>query len=104
MPGRKQVFRFEEGGRATHDVIARHDEPGAGRPLLEKVMEKGRRLPAGRRSWREARDHAAREIARLPERIVRLEPAHPPYRVESSESLLRYYERVAEDLAEGGQS
>jgi len=104
LPGRKQVFRFEEGGRATHDVIARHDEQGPGRPLLERVMAKGRRLPAGRRSWREARDHAAREIARLPERIVRLEPADPRYRVEWSESLRRYYDRVAGDLAEGGES
>jgi nicotinate phosphoribosyltransferase len=45
LPGRKQVFRIEEGGRAVRDVIARAEEALPGRPLLRPVMRGGRRLP-----------------------------------------------------------
>ena len=37
LPGRKQVFRFEQGGLAVRDVIGRHDEDQRGRPLLVPV-------------------------------------------------------------------
>src|SRR5690606_6992174 len=46
-PGRKQVFRQIENGRMAGDVVGAHDERLAGEPLLQKVMEGGRRLPAG---------------------------------------------------------
>lgn len=91
LPGRKQVFRVEEDGMAVRDLLARHDEappPGA-RPLLHKVMEGGRRLDASRRTLDQARQHARDEIARLPERIRRIEPADPPYPVEVSDTLAR---------------
>ncbi|HEX6940979.1 MAG TPA: nicotinate phosphoribosyltransferase [Longimicrobiales bacterium] len=87
LPGRKQVFRLEEGGRAVGDVIARHDEALPGRPLLVKVMERGRRLPAGRATLDAARARAADEIARLPDHVRALEPADPPYPVRISERL-----------------
>ncbi len=45
LPGRKQVYRTE-----SHDVIALHDESVDGRPLLEKVMAGGKRLPPGTRT------------------------------------------------------
>jgi nicotinate phosphoribosyltransferase len=44
LPGRKQVFRLEEEGRAFRDVIARAEETLPGRPLLRPVMHGGRRL------------------------------------------------------------
>src|SRR6266498_2868192 len=45
LPGRKQIFRVEPDGVALYDVIARHDEAACGRPLLQRVMRKGTRLP-----------------------------------------------------------
>ncbi len=101
MPGRKQIFRIEEDGRAVRDVIGRSNESCDGRPLLVKVLEKGRRLPEGDSDWRDARRRAEREVALLPERVQALEPADPPYPVEFSRELRRYYERVAGDFEAG---
>jgi nicotinate phosphoribosyltransferase len=78
------------------DVLARADEQHPGRPLLEKVMEGGRRLPAGEIDLEEARKRAAFEIPRLPERIRALEPAVPPYAVRISEELQAATERARE--------
>lgn len=98
LPGRKQVFRVEEGGDAVRDVIARADEVLPGRPLLEKVMEGGRRLPAGRVSLDEARALCKREVALLPARLKRLERAEPPYRVEVSDRLAEDREHLRASL------
>ena len=49
LPGRKQVWRVGSDEQAAHDVLATADEtaPDGGRPLLECVMQHGRRV--GRR-------------------------------------------------------
>jgi nicotinate phosphoribosyltransferase len=103
LPGRKQIFRVEEEGRAVADVIAAHDEEPAGRPLLEKVMEAGRRLPAGRRDWRVARERAMREMAGLPERVLAIERADPPYPVGTSARLRRYFDSIARGFVSGAR-
>ncbi len=87
LPGRKQVFRVEEDGHALYDILATADERPAGRPLLEKVMERGRTLPAGRSDLESTRERARAELSRLPPRILQLDPAQPPYRVDASEGL-----------------
>ncbi|MFP3940649.1 MAG: nicotinate phosphoribosyltransferase [Thermoanaerobaculia bacterium] len=102
LPGRKQVFRQEEDGRAVRDVIARHDEDLPGRPLLEQVLARGERLPAGRVSLEEARARAADELGRLPERLLGMDPADPPYPVAVSPGLEERQERVVERLEEEG--
>ena len=86
-PGLKQVWRREEAGQATGDVLALADEPGpaGARPLLERVMQGGRRTrpPV---SLDAARERCAAEVARLPQGVRALvEPA--PYRVERSAGL-----------------
>lgn len=95
-PGRKQIFRVEEDTRAVHDILAREGEKHPGRPLLQKVMEGGKRQDAGRISLEEARQRAKDEIGRLPARLRSLEPAVPGYPVRLSLDLQRYEERVAE--------
>jgi nicotinate phosphoribosyltransferase len=87
LPGRKQIFRVERDGVASHDVLGQHDEPPCGRPLLQPVMKGGVRLPAGRVSLDDARARARRELERLPPAIRGIEPVQPPYRVEISEAL-----------------
>ena len=77
LPGRKQVFRRHVDGVAAGDTIARHDEPLPGEPLLNCVMQHGRRLPAGRVDTAGARAHAATQLARLPAALRALEPAEP---------------------------
>jgi nicotinate phosphoribosyltransferase len=88
-PGRKQVFRQEENGRYTRDILARHDEPLPGAPLLEQVMAGGKRLPAGHSSLEAGRARAKAELARFPEHLLALSPADPPYLVEISAALER---------------
>ncbi|NIU35139.1 MAG: nicotinate phosphoribosyltransferase, partial [Gemmatimonadetes bacterium] len=99
LPGRKQIFRIEEGGRAVRDVIGRADEELPGRPLLRKVMEGGERLPEARESLDAARERAREERARLPEELRALEPADPPYPVQVSEELRDYQTEVARRMA-----
>lgn len=95
LPGRKQVFRIEEKGEAVRDVLARHDESLPGRPLMRKIMEKGRRLSSHVTSLDAIRENAGREVACLPSRLRGLSEATPRYPVEVSEALQRYLEEIA---------
>jgi nicotinate phosphoribosyltransferase len=98
LPGRKQVFRQERDSCAVGDVIARADETGPGRPLLELVMQQGVRTDAGRVSLEQAREHAAVELSRLPEAVRALPPAEQPYPVEVSDALRRYQDEVRQRI------
>ncbi len=102
FPSRKQVLHVEMAGRALRDWISRHGEPPAGRPLLLKAIENGRRTPAGRGDWREARARAEREVARLPRRVQEVEPARPPYPVGWSRALKQYDRRVVSRIGADG--
>jgi nicotinate phosphoribosyltransferase len=81
-PGRKQVWRsFGADGRMTGDVLSTEDDVHDGEPLIHPVMQGGRRLgpPA---KLTKIREHAARELERLPEPFRRLDPvASYPVRV-----------------------
>jgi nicotinate phosphoribosyltransferase len=88
LPGRKQIYRVDTGGVATHDLLAAHDEVATGRPLLERVMRAGVRT-APRISLDAARGHARAELSRLPVAIRALEPVATPYLVHVSEALTR---------------
>ncbi|HET6342167.1 MAG TPA: nicotinate phosphoribosyltransferase [Gemmatimonadota bacterium] len=101
LPGRKQVFRVEEGGQAVGDVIGRAEETLRGRPLLVPVMREGERLPAGRADLDRARARAREEIERLPARVRALETADPPYPVELSHGLESYARETAGVAMEG---
>ena len=63
LPGRHQVFRAEDG-----DTIGLVGEDLPGRPLLEPVLEGGRR-PGQPPAIDEARERAAAGLAALPERV-----------------------------------
>lgn len=91
LPGRKQVFRIEEQGRAIRDIIARADETLSGRPLLRPMMRDGRRLtPDGETDLAVARRRAREEIDRLPPAVRGLNPAEAPYPVAISPALAAY--------------
>jgi nicotinate phosphoribosyltransferase len=77
LPGPKQVFRVEEGGRAVRDVIACRDESGPGRPLLRRVMAGGRRTEAGLEPLDTARGRARAELAALPAEVRARAAARP---------------------------
>jgi nicotinate phosphoribosyltransferase len=94
LPGRKQIFRVEQDGVARYDVLARHDEPPCGRPLLRQVMKDGIRLPEGRVTLDEARTRRQTEVDRLPSALRAIQPASVPYRIDVSPGLARDLERA----------
>jgi nicotinate phosphoribosyltransferase len=76
-PGRKQVFRnFHIDGRWNHDVITTATDTQPGEPLLQPVMEKGRRL-APSPPLATIRKRLAAELAHLPDDLRSLDPALP---------------------------
>jgi len=93
LPGRKQVWRVEEGGFAHRDVLGRAGEQLAGRPLLQPVMQAGSRIGAAP-SLADIAAHAQREQARLPPALRAMQPARPPYAVEVSPALAAYASEV----------
>lgn len=99
LPGRKQVYRMFEDDQAAYDVIATHDEPHEGDPLLELVMQGGERTEAGRRGLEEARRYATEAQSRLPERLLALEVASQPYEVRLSNALQRRLDETRASLA-----
>jgi nicotinate phosphoribosyltransferase len=99
LPGRKQVFRVEQDGRAMRDVIARAEEKLPGRPLLQPMMCDGRRLAAALGDLEQARRHAATEIGHLPDRVRSIDPADPPYPVEVSAALKGYQDKITREMA-----
>ncbi|VFN02969.1 MAG: nicotinate phosphoribosyltransferase [Candidatus Kentron sp. G] len=95
LPGRKQVFRMEEGEWDVRDVIGRVDEDIPGRPLLRQVMGEGRRLPAGAADPESIRGYAEARIGRLPPRVREIAAATPPYPVEVSAALSGFQKETA---------
>jgi nicotinate phosphoribosyltransferase len=87
-PGRKQVWRsFGADGRMSGDILSTEDDVHGGEQLIHPVMRGGRRLGPPP-SLTEIREHAARELERLPEAFRNLE-ASASYPVQVAEPLVR---------------
>lgn len=99
-PGIKQVWRaIDDDGRYAGDIIAGFDEPITEAmtarsqdmmPLLEPVIMGGRRATDSTTSHdalERARSRASAELARLPSRLLELEPPAEPYQVVFSQRL-----------------
>ena len=85
-PGRKQVWRsYDAAGRMSGDVLSLENDRQGGEPLLQLVMQAGRRV-APSPSLADIRARAARELARLPEPLRRREPG-TSYPVEIGRAL-----------------
>ena len=87
-PGRKQVWRrCGADGRMAGDLLGLEGHDRGGEPLIQPVMQSGRRLrPAP--SLDDIRRHAKRELERLPESLRRLEPG-TTYPVEVADELVQ---------------
>jgi len=103
-PGRKQIFRFTSAdGKFSRDVIGLEEEkfPTAG-PLLIPVMRRGQRLtvstldPAA--TARAAQQRFLTDRAHLPEPILALGKADPPFPVSYSERLEELCEQIRQSL------
>jgi nicotinate phosphoribosyltransferase len=85
-PGRKQVWRRRGADHSmSGDVLALESSTQFGEPLLQLVMQNGRRV-APSPSLDAVRAHAKRELERLPEPLRRLDPG-TTYAVEVADEL-----------------
>lgn len=97
-PGRKQVYRrYHSDGTLAGDVVTLESDPQAGEPLLQPVMQAGKRLPLPR--LQAARRHAAEQLRRLPEALRSLSPAGP-YGVTIAPALKALAQVVDRDTGE----
>lgn len=90
LPGAKQIYRMPD-----HDIVALSTECNDayhGEPLIRPVMVGGKLLEK-QPTATEAREHAAKEIGRLPEELQSLETA-PLRRVEFSAELRKLSENL----------
>ena len=72
-PGRKQVWRaYDTDGRMRGDILSVETDKQAGDTLIQHVMHAGKRLTPTP-TLAQIRERAARELARLPEPLRRLE-------------------------------
>jgi len=95
LPGRKQIFRCDEGGRYVEDILALADEnPPHGRPLLQRLMSGGRRLRAAETLDR-IRARCSEGLRLLPDHLRELEGSRTGYPVTVSAAL----GRLAQDAA-----
>jgi nicotinate phosphoribosyltransferase len=87
-PGRKQVWRrVGTDGHMAGDVLSVERDEQPGEPLVELVMQGGKRIGSAP-TLDEIRARAARGLERLPEPLRKLEPG-ASYPVEVSASLKR---------------
>lgn len=80
-PGRKQIWRtYGSDERMRGDVLSLEDDSAPGEPLIAPVIRAGKRI-APAPTLAKIRERAARELARLPEPLRRLEVADYPVRI-----------------------
>lgn len=96
FPGRKQIWRKLNEKKIYHeDIVGIADEKMSGRPLLKKVMEKGKlieKLP----SLKEIQEKVQNELKRVPPRVKsQLSPAHYP--VKYSEKLKKLKQKLVRE-------
>lgn len=100
--GRKQVWRrLGPDGRMIGDVLSVESDDHDGEPLIAPVMREGRVIEP-RATLEDARRRCARDLARLPESLRRLEPG-APYGVEIAPALERLTREVDERMARAEQ-
>jgi nicotinate phosphoribosyltransferase len=85
-PGRKQVWRaYDAQGRMQGDMLSIESDRQNGETLIQQVMRGGKRI-APAPTLAQMRERAARDLARLPEPLKRLEPGGT-YEVTISDAL-----------------
>jgi len=97
LPGRKQVFRFyDEEGIMVRDVIGLEDEKIKGKPLLKKVVSRGKIIyevpPLDK-----VRKYTLRNLTRLPRGLKNLN-SKSRYRVEISARLRQLINTLTQEI------
>jgi nicotinate phosphoribosyltransferase len=96
LPGRKQVMRCFKDGTMVRDTVTLEGDRQEGAPLIEKVMDQGRRLSPPPDLTALAA-HTKSQLQSLPENLRRLAVA-PSYPVEIAPALIRLKEETERSL------
>ena len=83
-PGKKQVYRVEQDGKFVEDILALEGEKVEGKPLLEKIVENGKRI-IQRRELNEIRDYCLKQVAKMPDNTKDVYAT--PYEMRPSQKL-----------------
>jgi nicotinate phosphoribosyltransferase len=87
-PGRKQVWRaYDADGRMAGDILSLESDKQAGEPLIVPVLRGGKRV-APTETLAQIRERAARDLARLPDELKRLELG-AEYPVKVADALIK---------------
>jgi nicotinate phosphoribosyltransferase len=98
-PGRKQVWRrYDEDGLMADDVLTLEDDPQRGEPLVQLVMQNGKRTGSPPR-LADARARVVQELGRLPADLKALVPSRR-YRVDIAPALVNLAAEVDRRLAD----
>jgi nicotinate phosphoribosyltransferase len=85
-PGRKQVWRsYDAEGRMAGDILSLEIDKQPGEALIVPVMRAGQRV-APSPTLAQIREHAARDLARLPDALRQLQPG-ATYSVKVADAL-----------------
>lgn len=104
-PGRKQVYRSyknSDGERMCGDIITVEDDTQPGEPLIQKVMQGGKRVNPPE-PLTQSRERAAEQLARLPQPLRTL-GEDPPYPVGISQALEELARQTDQDVAKAQAS
>ena len=97
-PGRKQVWRRYDGdGLMAGDVLTLEGDPQSGEPLVQLVMQSGKRI-VSLPKLADARARVAQELGRLPADLKALVPSRR-YRVDIAPALVNLAAEVDRRLA-----
>src|SRR3989344_145785 len=99
FPGKKQVYRIIEKGFYAYDILALEEEEIFGTPLLEKVVENGKRTRE-RRSLDETRAYCLNEVSKLPEHLRQVH-VMKPYELKISPGLESLVTNLTEKYSHG---
>ena len=95
--GRKQVYRNHGAdGSMAADVVTVEKDAQPGEPLLQQVMRDGKRIATA--TLEDARNHAAENLARLPEFLRRIHEPGRAYPVEIAPALHKLAEQVDREI------
>ncbi|MFQ5993759.1 MAG: nicotinate phosphoribosyltransferase [Acidiferrobacterales bacterium] len=98
-PGRKQVYRsFDDARRMRSDVLTTDADDSADEPLIELVMQEGKRVPSYE-SLIAARARAAEQLSCLPAHLQKLE-IDPSYPVHVSDALRELARQADREITE----
>ena len=97
LPGAKQVFRRYAEERCHSDLIARRDERHPGRPLLQPVMQQGRRVAGAAPELDQVRAYCRRQLAELPACLFSADCRYPVSTSAALEAQTRRLSRRLQD-------